>query len=1394
MLQGSVETFRRRKRLIRKDGDVVWVQAASSALRDTAGRPERILVVEQDVIPERDAASALDEERRSLISILDAIPAFVYIQARDHTIPFAAGRFREYFGDPEGRTCHQIFRDCDTPCAPCQTLDLLESQEELVREWTDRKGRVFELRERPYRTSDGEEAVLIIGTEITDLVQATHALRESESRFRQLAESLPEIVFECSLEGRITYANQVAFTRHGFSQGELIGASVFDVLAPTDRSRAHERIASLLAGGADSSAQYEILRPDGSTFPAIIHSSVIRSDGRPAGLRGIIVDITEQMEAQKAMETADQIVSAIPSAILIYGFREPNELVLLSGNPASKSCVDVASHIGSPFASHWDASMVKQLQPRLLSILSDGREYEREVVLHPQGEMRAFHLRAFRIPGRRVVLSFEDITERKRIEQELLLKNEVFEAGLTANCATDADGTLAHVNAAFLRLWRFPSDDEVLGRSIAVCFDDPDESALVLETLRIEGMWHGSFVAKRADRTTFICEGMATAIRDENGQIVAHQFANIDITDRVVQREALEESEARHRMLFENASVEIGYFTVDGDLIAVNRTAARRMGGEPEDFIGQNTKDHSARPEEALRRITLASRSQDSRTYEDMVGDENERRYILRSYTALRDAQGHVTGVQVIASDITDRKKVEIALRESEAQYRSLFENAALGIYRTTPDGRILAANTALLRMLGFDSFEELAARNLNDEGYSSETPRSHFKKLVETTGSVTGLESAWKRRDGSTIYVREYATAVRDESGSIICYEGTLEDVTERKVAERRLQESVATQQGILRASPVGIGLLRNGELQWISERVCSMTGYRAGELIGRPFSILMLGSEDLDLIAEATAPEAGEDVVRLGTRWERKDGNTLDVDLAFSRLDAAAPDRGSIFTVQDTSEQKRMEESLRLTQFSMDSTQAIILWLRADGQIVFVNEAACGMLGYSRDELLERFAWDIQLDYPTGDRARLWDELRVSEPTTSETVFTRSDGSRFPVELNARYLSFHNREYEFVIAIDITERKAAERALVESEENYRTIFNAANDVILLHDAASGRVLDANEKTVEMFGYSVPEFVKLRVEEFSSGIPPYTDEEALRLIHAAARGRPQIFEWRLRKKNGDLFWGEVNLREVTLLGESVVLSIVRDISDRKELEARLRQSQKLESIGTLASGVAHEINNPLTGMINYAELIRTRVNDDSLREFAEGIKTEGDRVARIVRNLLSFSRQDPEQHSPARMRDIVDASLSIVGSLLRKDLIRIDIDIPETLPTVQCRSQQIQQVMINLISNARDGLNARSPDEDGEKVLRISSRVVQSSSQSWVRTTVEDTGVGIPEQIIERIFDPFFTTKARDEGTGLGLSISYGIVRDHGGRLTVDSVPDQRTRFHVDLPLSDSE
>ena len=241
-----------------------------------------------------------------------------------------------------------------------------------------------------------------------------------------------------------------------------------------------------------------------------------------------------------------------------------------------------------------------------------------------------------------------------------------------------------------------------------------------------------------------------------------------------------------------------------------------------------------------------------------------------------------------------------------------------------------------------------------------------------------------------------------------------------------------------------------------------------------------------------------------------------------------------------------------------------------------------------------------------------------------------------------------------------------------------------------------------------------------------------------------------------------------------------------------RDMEVQLRQQQKLEAIGLLAGGIAHEVNNPINGIMNYAQLIKDAVGEDSVTvaNYTTEIIHETERVAALVRDLLAFARQDKQSHSPARVIDIVDGTLSLIRTVIRSDQITLDVEVPEDLPKVICRSQQIQQVLMNLMTNARDALNDRYQGYDGDKRMAVTARQIEKEGMRWIRITVEDHGPGIPPNIQKRMFDPFFTSKPRERGTGLGLSISHGIAKEHGGHLTFEAEPGEFTRFHVDLPL----
>ena len=254
--------------------------------------------------------------------------------------------------------------------------------------------------------------------------------------------------------------------------------------------------------------------------------------------------------------------------------------------------------------------------------------------------------------------------------------------------------------------------------------------------------------------------------------------------------------------------------------------------------------------------------------------------------------------------------------------------------------------------------------------------------------------------------------------------------------------------------------------------------------------------------------------------------------------------------------------------------------------------------------------------------------------------------------------------------------------------------------------------------------------------------------------------------------------------------GEVKTLILLRDITEEKMYQAETLRAGQLASIGELAAGVAHEINNPINGIINYAQILQDEAQNEGQIDLLERVIREGERIAEIVKNLLSFARQHDEDGEETCIAVVMEDALKLIQHQFLKDGIKLQVEIADNLPKVFANSKQLQQVFLNLLSNARYALNQRHCGKDPQKKIAIKSHAVKLDGRKYVRTTITDWGTGIPAEIINKIFDPFFSSKKPGEGTGLGLSISHGLVRDFNGFLRVESKVDKYTTMIVELPV----
>jgi PAS domain S-box-containing protein len=793
--------------------------------------------------------------------------------------------------------------------------------------------------------------------------------------------------------------------------------------------------------------------------------------------------------------------------------------------------------------------------------------------------------------------------------------------------------------------------------------------------------------------------------------------------------------------------------------------------------------------------------------------------------------------------------------REAERRYEELVQTLGQGLSILDGEGRLTYVNDRLCEMLGYRR-DELLGRPVKDVFAPESRDRLVQELARRRDGESSAYEVVMVGRGGEHRHALISARPVRRPDGGFIGSVGVITDVTELRHAADELRREKELSQGYFDVVGVMLVVLDSqGRIELINRRGVDALGYRdAGELVGREWFEVCIPEEVRDEVRRVfTQIIAGD--LRPAERYENavvtRDGRRRRI-LWHSALlrDPEGRVCGTLSSGEDVTERRRDELALsrRAMQLQIvnDVSQRLSSILDLDELLLHVVRAVQEGFGFYHadvfliEERREYAVFRVGSD-PAGTAASRELGLRcrvgvdgmvgwvaaTGEPLLAGDV---SKEPRFlpdklvpetqselvlPISHEGRILGVLDLQSEELNAFapdDLSvmttlcgqlgvaiENARLHEAVQTSEERYRLLLQHANDAVYVHAATSdapGRFLDVNDKACEMLGYTREEFLAMDMRAIM--VPEQVERDPVIRRRLFEEGHA-VFETEDLAKDGRRIPVEVSVRLFDLHGVPTALSVTRDITERRkmentklELEARLRQNQRLESIGTLASGVAHEINNPLTGIINYAQLIVDRTDSDSLREFARGIVDEGNRVAEIVKNLLSFSRQSREGHSPARVTDIVTTSLSLIRASLRQDGIHIDVEVPGDLPSIMCRSQQIQQILLNLLTNARDGLNARYPGYDKDKVVRVSAERVDRDGRTWIRLAVEDHGAGIPPTIVGRVFDPFFTTKPRDQGTGLGLSISYGIVRDHHGTLTVESVPNQSTRFLVELPVDD--
>ncbi len=541
---------------------------------------------------------------------------------------------------------------------------------------------------------------------------------------------------------------------------------------------------------------------------------------------------------------------------------------------------------------------------------------------------------------------------------------------------------------------------------------------------------------------------------------------------------------------------------------------------------------------------------------------------------------------------------------------------------------------------------------------------------------------------------------------------------------------------------------------------------------------------------------------------KWQfsKPDGSIIHCEVSLA-LVSASPDHVLLATISNLTAQSHLEESLRSdkirTETILQSVQSGVLIIDIEShEIIDLNHAAEEMTGVKGSEIIGNICHKFICPNAEGNCPISDKKLQMHN---AESVLIRYDGSRIPILKTVNPITLDGRECLIESFVDISALKKAEAEARAHQERFRTFFSSVNDAIFVHPLQQegfAPFIEVNEIACKRYGYSRDEFLKLTAQDITkkTDIKKHADSAHRNKL---LKTRRMFFETVHITKSGEEFPVEINSNIVEQYGKPVILAVVRDISERKQaeedksrIEAQYRQSQKVEAIGRLAGGVAHDLNNMLSPIIGYSELLLHNIGSNNKNEeFALQIAQAGHRARDLVRQLLAFGRKQTLEYRTIDLNDIILRFENLLRRTIRED-IELEILLSEQSHTIKADTGQIEQVIMNLCVNAQDAM-----PEGGKLTLATSlvelepSTLVQQSpptAGTHVLLSIKDSGIGMEREVIDQMFEPFFSTKG-EQGTGLGLSTVYGIVKQHNGDIWVDSARDKGSVFNIYLPVTSS-
>ena len=1174
--------------------------------------------------------------------------------------------------------------------------------------------------------------------------EAAQAIEESERKYRDFAETASVALHWVGPDGTILWANKAELDMLGYRAEEYIGRNIAEF--HVDRPVLEDILNRLCKGETLHERAARLRAKDGSIRHVIIDSSVLFEDGKFVHTRCFTRDITDRKLAEEALRAKEQRISADLEAMRLL--HEVGMQCTRAGNDFAgclQKVVEVAIAISGA-----DKGNLQLREPGTNTLT---------IAAH-QGFDRPF-LEFFATVGAdEASCCGRTLREGERTVVEDVTKSEVFKG------------------------------QESLEIMLAAGARAVQSTPLVSTSGKVLGMisTHFSHPHSPSERELRLIDLLARHAAD----YIEHKQAEV----------ALHESEERFRAIVETTPECVKLVARDGTLLQMNSAGLQMIGAESAEMVvGRSAYDIIA-PEDRdrFRRFNedICNGKYGSLEF-DIIGFKGERRHMATQAAPLRNPDGSVVHLAV-ARDITDRKRTEEALRESEERYRTVAETAADAIISIDENSSILFANSATAQVFGYTP-DEIIGKNLTMlmPDYMRHVHEAGLERYVATGKrhlNWDATELPGLHKDGREIPMEvsfgEYT------KGGKHYFTGFARDITERKAAEKALRESEQKLRVVTEATPVMI---------WMSgtDKLCFYFNKSWLDFVGRT-----LEQEMGNGWAENVHPEDFERCLQIYVQsFEARQPFEMEYRLRHHSgqyrwiLDHGVPRYGPDGTFEgyvggclDIHDQKETTEKLRAASEALRASEErfralvtassyVVYRMSPDWSEMWQLDGG-GFISDTRHAIANWIDVYIQPDDQPTVLAAIRQAIERKSVFELEHRVRRVDGT-LGWTLSRAVPVFDNegniREW-FGAATDVTARRNAE----EAQRRLAVIVKSSDDAIISKDL-NGIVTSWNPAAEKLFGYSAQEMIGRPIVTI---IPPELQQDEQTILATIGRGEAiDHFDTVRLTKSGDRIHVSVTVSPIRDEAGNVVgaAKIARDITRQKQAEQALRTTERLAAVGRLAATVAHEINNPLAAVTNLVYLSKQQAVRREIREFLASAEEELERIAHLTKQTLGFYR---ETKAPVviTLGSVVESTISVFASRARNKGITITSEIKQD-PEIYAGPSELRQLVGNLLSNSIDAV-----ESGGQIRIRVSAVSKSGLFGKAVRLTVADSGSGIPDQARARIFEPFFTTK-KDVGTGLGLWICREIVERYSGSIRIwsSTAPGRSgTIVSVVLPISNQE